>query len=91
MYLSIFTDELGMDVTEALPIIKSWSIDCVDFRAQIKEESTIVQPGQRIAFGEKGELGLHLPVLGDVSAEQFEEGGRSPLQASRKMNMADLD
>lgn len=35
MFISIFTDELGLDVTEALPIIKSWGVSHVDFRAKV--------------------------------------------------------
>lgn len=35
MYVSIFTDELGLDVAEALPIIRSWGLDTVDFRAKV--------------------------------------------------------
>ncbi len=35
MFISIFTDELGLDVTEALPIIKSWGLSHVDFRSKV--------------------------------------------------------
>lgn len=35
MYISIFSDELAMDVTKGLPIIKSWGLDAVDFRGRI--------------------------------------------------------
>jgi sugar phosphate isomerase/epimerase len=35
MYISIFTDELGLDVSEALPIIKSWGLRHVDFRSKV--------------------------------------------------------
>jgi len=35
MYISIFSDELGLDVAEALPIIKSWGLKHVDFRAKV--------------------------------------------------------
>jgi hypothetical protein len=35
MHLSIFTDELGIDITEAAPIIKSWGLDHVDLRGRI--------------------------------------------------------
>ena len=35
MFLSIFSDELGLDVAESLPIIRSWGVDHVDFRAKI--------------------------------------------------------
>jgi len=35
MYLSVFTDELAVDVTEALPIVKSWGLDHVDLRGRV--------------------------------------------------------
>lgn len=35
MFISIFSDELALDVTEALPIIRSWGLTHVDFRSRI--------------------------------------------------------
>lgn len=35
MFLSVFSDELAMDVTKALPTIKSWGMDHVDFRGRV--------------------------------------------------------
>lgn len=35
MYLSVFTDELGLDIGEALPIIHSWGVDRVDLRGRV--------------------------------------------------------
>jgi sugar phosphate isomerase/epimerase len=35
MFISIFTDELGLDVADALPVIKSWGLGHVDFRAKV--------------------------------------------------------
>ena len=35
MYISIFTDELFMDIYDALPILKSWGFTHVDFRGMI--------------------------------------------------------
>lgn len=35
MYLSIFSDELALDVDKALPIIKSWGLEHVDFRGRV--------------------------------------------------------
>jgi hypothetical protein len=32
MFPSIFTDELGLDITKALPIIQSWGLQHVDLR-----------------------------------------------------------
>ena len=35
MYISIFTDELGLDAGKAIPIIKSWGVNHVDFRGRV--------------------------------------------------------
>ncbi|MBD3177411.1 MAG: TIM barrel protein [Armatimonadia bacterium] len=35
MFLSIFTDELGLDLDEALPIIKSWGLEYCDLRGRV--------------------------------------------------------
>ena len=35
MFLSIFTDELGIDITEGLPILKSWGLEYVDLRGRV--------------------------------------------------------
>ena len=39
MFLSIFTDELGMDLTKALPILKSWGLTHCDLRGRIFGQS----------------------------------------------------
>jgi predicted dehydrogenase/sugar phosphate isomerase/epimerase len=35
MFISIFSDELGLDVDKAVPTIKSWGLDHVDFRGRV--------------------------------------------------------
>ena len=35
MYVSIFTDELGLDITEGLPIIKEWGLHYIDLRGRV--------------------------------------------------------
>ena len=35
MFPSIFSDELGMDITKGLPIIKSWGLEYVDLRGRV--------------------------------------------------------
>ena len=35
MKLSIFTDETGLDITEAIPLIKSWGLKYVDLRGRL--------------------------------------------------------
>ena len=39
MYISIFSDELFLDIYEALPIIKEWGMTHVDFRGMINGKS----------------------------------------------------
>jgi predicted dehydrogenase/sugar phosphate isomerase/epimerase len=59
MQLSIFTDELGMDVTKALPIIKGWGLDVVDFRGRM-----FGKPIERLTDEELTELRKQLDDLG---------------------------
>ena len=35
MRLSVFTDELGQDVAQALPVLRDWGIDTVDLRGRV--------------------------------------------------------
>lgn len=35
MYISIFSDELGVDVAQGIPIIKSWGLEYADFRGLV--------------------------------------------------------
>ena len=35
MFLSIFTDELGVDITEGLPILREWGLEYVDLRGRV--------------------------------------------------------
>ena len=35
MNISIFSDELGLDVAQGIPVIKSWGLDHVDFRGLV--------------------------------------------------------
>jgi predicted dehydrogenase/sugar phosphate isomerase/epimerase len=35
VFPSIFTDELGLDIAEALPVIKSWGLEAVDLRGRV--------------------------------------------------------
>ena len=35
MFISVFSDELGMDVTKAVPVISSWGVKHVDFRGLV--------------------------------------------------------
>ena len=35
MFPSIFTDELGLDIADALPIIQSWGLTHIDLRSRV--------------------------------------------------------
>ena len=35
MFLSVFGDELGLDVSEGLAILTSWGVDAVDLRGRV--------------------------------------------------------
>ena len=48
MYISIFTDELFMDIYEALPIIKSWGMTHVDFRGMINGKTIEKQTDEEL-------------------------------------------
>ncbi|MBD3181545.1 TIM barrel protein [Candidatus Poribacteria bacterium] len=48
MYLSIFTDELGVDITEGLPIIKSWGLEYVDLRGRVFGKAAEALPPEKL-------------------------------------------
>jgi UDP-N-acetyl-2-amino-2-deoxyglucuronate dehydrogenase len=48
MFLSIFTDELGVDITEALPVIKSWDLEYVDLRGRVFGTAAEALPPERL-------------------------------------------
>ncbi|MEI6810033.1 MAG: Gfo/Idh/MocA family oxidoreductase, partial [bacterium] len=48
MYISIFSDELGMDVAEGIPIIKSWGLDHIDFRGQVFGKNIAALDGDQL-------------------------------------------
>ena len=48
MFLSIFTDELGLDITEGLPILKAWGLEYVDLRGRIFGTSAEGLPRERL-------------------------------------------
>ena len=49
MFPSIFTDELGVDVTEALPVIKGWGLEHVDLRGRVFGCEAEALPRERLA------------------------------------------
>lgn len=48
MFLSIFGDELGLDITEALPILKSWGLEYVDLRGRVFGMAVESLPPERL-------------------------------------------
>ena len=48
MYISIFSDELAMDIHQALPILKSWGMTHVDFRGMINGKTIERQTDQEL-------------------------------------------
>jgi predicted dehydrogenase/sugar phosphate isomerase/epimerase len=48
MFLSVFTDELGMDIAEALPVIKGWGLEHVDLRGRVFGSACESLPPQRL-------------------------------------------
>ena len=48
MFPSIFSDELGIDIGEGLPIIKSWGLEYVDLRGQVFGYAAEALPPERL-------------------------------------------
>ncbi len=51
MKLSVFTDELGMDVTQAVPTLREWGIDTVDLRGRL-----FMRPVEALSDRQLGDL-----------------------------------
>lgn len=65
MYISIFTDELYLDASKVLPLVKSWGIKYVDFRGQINGKGIEYQTDEELHAlrAQMDELGLKAGVL----------------------------
>ncbi|MFC1712879.1 Gfo/Idh/MocA family oxidoreductase [Candidatus Poribacteria bacterium] len=48
MFPSIFSDELGIDITEGLPILKSWGLEYVDLRGLVFGKAAESLPPERL-------------------------------------------
>lgn len=48
MFLSVFSDELFYDASKALPIIKSWGMDYVDFRGRVNGRGIELQSDEEL-------------------------------------------
>jgi UDP-N-acetyl-2-amino-2-deoxyglucuronate dehydrogenase len=48
MFPSIISDELGIDITKGLPIIKSWGLEYVDLRGQVFGYAAESLPAERL-------------------------------------------
>ncbi len=65
MFRSVFSDELFLDAKEALPIIKSWGSEYVDFRGMINGKGIEFQTDEELKAlkAQLDELGLKVGVL----------------------------
>lgn len=88
MQLSIFSDETGLDFTEALPLIKSWGMKHVDLRARIFQK-----PVEKLSDGQLCEVRRMLSDNGmSVSCLQTSLGKVHLPDASRlALEMEKLD
>lgn len=48
MFLSIFSDEIALDITEGLPIFKSWGLDHVDLRGRVFGKAAEALPPEKL-------------------------------------------
>jgi len=48
MFPSIFTDELGIDITKGLPILKSWGLEYVDLRGLVFGKAAEALPPEKL-------------------------------------------
>lgn len=48
MFLSIFTDELGVDITKGLPALQAWGVDAVDLRGRVFGMAAEALPPERL-------------------------------------------
>ena len=65
MFRSVFSDELFMDAKEALPIIKSWGSEYVDFRSMVNGKGIEFQTDEELKElkAQLDSLGLKVGVL----------------------------
>ncbi|MDY3920382.1 MAG: Gfo/Idh/MocA family oxidoreductase [Candidatus Limivivens sp.] len=65
MYISIFSDELYLDASEVLPIVKNWGMKYVDFRGQINGKGIEYQTDEELYAlkAQLDSLGLKAGVL----------------------------
>ena len=83
MFLSIFTDELGLDVTKALPILKGWGLEYVDLRGRVfgmaaeklppdrldELKALLAKHGLQVGCLQSSLAKVHLPDLARCDAE----------------------
>lgn len=83
MFKSIFTDELGMDLEQALPILKSWGLNRCDLRSKIMQmpfekleadqlrtvKTLLDNAGFRLGCLESSLAKVHLPGPDVIAAE----------------------
>jgi predicted dehydrogenase/sugar phosphate isomerase/epimerase len=71
MFPSIFTDELGLDITEGLPILKSWGLQYVDLRGRVFGMAAESLPAERLPDLKKllGDQGMKVGCLASSLAK----------------------
>jgi len=83
MFPSVFTDELALDVAEALPVVKSWQLEHVDLRGRVFGKAAEALPadrlgelrrlldehGMKVGCLESSLAKVHLPDAGRRAAE----------------------
>ena len=84
MDLSIFTDELGFDVTKGIPLLREWGLSTVDFRGRIfgraiealSDEQLVDlrrlldEHGMKVGCIESSLAKVHLPDAARIQAEK---------------------
>ena len=84
MYVSIFSDELGLDIVEAIPYFKEWGLEYVDLRGRIfgkalecmnrdeilEVKKVLDNNGLKVGCLESSIAKVHLPEDPDVIREQ---------------------
>lgn len=84
MKLSIFTDELGLDITEGIALLRDWGMQCVDFRGRTfgkacealdgdelaRLRKLVDDHGMKVGCLQSSLAKVHLPEADRLKAEQ---------------------
>lgn len=81
MFVSIFTDELGMDLADALPYLKEWGLEYVDLRGRIIDG----KPLERLSIDQLRHTAELLSRYGMQTACFESSIGKVPVTASAEV------